>query len=167
MDPPTLGDVSAWPDWTAAARGALEFLYEHVGWDAWAVTRVEEDAQVFLLSHPADVFPPGTALPWEESFCRLMIAGEAPRVATVTAAVPAYSSRMIGPVAGVAAYIGAPLLLPDGRLLGTLCGVGFRARPRSAARDLPLVEMLARLLNTLLAAGMTPERLSTSSGRVG
>jgi hypothetical protein len=45
----------------------------------------------------------------------------------------------------------------DGELFGTLCAVGFRARPRSATRDLPLVEMVARMLSTLMAAGMTPQ----------
>ena len=58
-------------------------------------------------------------------------------MATVTAAVPACSSRTMGPLAGIAAHVGAPLATPDLRVCGWLCGVAFRARPRSAARDLP------------------------------
>jgi len=56
----------------------------------------------------------------------------------------------------VAAYLGVPLVTADGELFGTVCAVGFRARPRSATRDLPLAELVARMLSTLMAAGMTP-----------
>ncbi|MGZ6868813.1 MAG: hypothetical protein ACXVHI_00640, partial [Frankiaceae bacterium] len=59
----------------------------------------------------------------------------------------------------VSAYIGVPLVAPDGQLFGTLCGVAFRAKPLSATRDLPLVEIIARMLSTLLAAGLTPPPL--------
>lgn len=153
--PPVL-DVAPWRDFREAACGALEALHRRLGWDVWVVTRVVGDRQVVVHSHPPDVIPPGTWLPWADTFCRAMVAGEAPRAATVTAAVPAFAKRMTGPAARIAAYIGVPLVTPDGDLFGTLCAWGFRARPRSATHDLPLVEAVARLLSTLLAAGMTP-----------
>src|SRR5687767_15448314 len=81
-----------------------------------------------------------------------MLSGNAPRLATVTAAVPAYASRSTGPLEGVAAYVGVPLVTEDVEVFGTLCGIAFRAKPRSAARELPLVEMVARMLSTLLIA---------------
>ncbi|MGY1681556.1 GAF domain-containing protein [Geodermatophilus sp. SYSU D01176] len=153
--PPVL-DVAPWRTFQDAACGALEALHRRLGWDVWVVTRVVDDRQVVVHAHPPDVIPPGTWLPWADTFCRAMVAGEAPRAATVTAAVPAFAKRMSGPAARIAAYIGVPLVTPDGDLFGTLCAWGFRARPRSAAHDLPLVEAVARLLSTLLAAGMTP-----------
>jgi GAF domain-containing protein len=153
---PGIADVAPWQDFAGAACGALRFLHEHLGWDVWTVTRVVDDRQVVLHAHPATALPPGASLPWEESFCRLMVAGEAPRAATVTAAVPEYAARSMGPVHRVASYLGVPLVTADGELFGTLCAIGFRARPRSASRDLPLVETVARMLSTLMAAGMTP-----------
>ena len=156
MVPSGIGDVAPWPDWGSAARGALEFLHDHVGWDVWMVTRVVDDDQFVLCSYPEGSVRPGARLPWVESFCRQMIEGRAPRVATVTAAIPAYAARTKGLAHEVAAYIGVPLVAPEGQLFGTLCGVAFRAKPRSAARELPLVEMVARLLSTLLAAGLEP-----------
>ena len=149
-------DVAPWPDWMAAAAGVLEFLHQYVHWDIWMVTRVVEEHQVVLCTHPAGSVREGARVPWAESFCREMVEGRAPRVATVTAAVPAYAARTKGLGEEVAAYIGVPLIAPDGPLFGTLCGVAFRAKPRSAARELPLVETVARLLSTLLAAGMEP-----------
>ena len=154
MVPAAFADVAPWRDWCSAAEGALRFLAAYVGWDIWLVTQVVDDRQVVLLAHPTDSLRPGTDMPWERSFCRQMIEGNAPRVATVTAAVPGYASRASGPIGDIAAYVGVPLVTADLELFGTLCGVAFRAKPRSAARELPLVEMTARMLNTLLASDL-------------
>ena len=156
MVPESFADVAPWPDWCAAAEGALRFLAEHVGWDVWMVTQVVEERQVVLLAHPPGSVRPGMELPWDKSFCRQMIEGRAPRLATVTAAVPAYASRTTGALSDVAAYVGIPLVRTDGRLFGTLCGVAFRAKPLSAAREMSVVEAAARMLSTLMAAGMQP-----------
>jgi GAF domain-containing protein len=148
-----IGDVAPWPDWAAAASGALQFLHDHLSWDVWMVTHVSGETQTVLCTSPNPHVRPGAQLPWEESFCRAMTEGRAPRLATVTAAVPEYAVLTKGLGRDVAAYVGVPLVAPDGQLFGTLCGVAFRAKPLSAARDLPLVETVARMLSTLLAAG--------------
>jgi GAF domain-containing protein len=151
-----IGDVAPWPDFAAAASGALQFLHEQLTWDVWMITRVSGDRQIVLCACPDKPVRPGAQLPWEESFCRAMVEGRAPRVATVTAAVPEYAPLSKGLGRHVAAYLGVPVVTPEGELFGTLCGVAFRAKPLSAARDLPLVETLARMLSTLLAAGLEP-----------
>src|SRR3712207_4928805 len=153
-------DVAPWRDWCAAAEGALRFLHRHVGWDLWMVTTVVDEHQVVLLSEPRDVVAPGTAIPWADSFCRQMVEGNAPRLATVTAVVPEYAFRAIGPLQDVAAYIGMPLVTGDRQLYGTVCGVAHRAKPRSAAREVEVVEAAARMLSTLMAAGMEPPALT-------
>jgi len=159
MVPEPFADVAPWPDWCSAAEGALRFLAGHVGWDVWLVTQVVDDRQVVLLAHPHDAVRPGIELPWEKSFCRQMTEGRAPRLATVTAAVPAYASQSTGALSDVAAYVGVPLVRADGTLFGTLCGVAFRAKPRSAAREMAVVEAAARMLSTLMAAGLNPPPL--------
>ncbi len=159
MVPASVSDVAPWPDWCSAAEGALAFLGGYVGWDVWLVTQVVDERQVILLAFPEGAAAPGMELPWDRSFCREMTEGRAPRLATVTAAVPAYASRTTGSIADVAAYVGVPLVRADGSLFGTLCGVAFRAKPRSAARELRVVEAAARMLSTLMAAGMDPPPL--------
>jgi len=154
--PRGIEDVAPWPDWAAAAGGVTHFLHDHVGWDLWMVTRVVGEHQIVLCAQPEDQVRPGARLPWEESFCRQMVEGNAPRVATVTAVVPAYANLTKGLGRNVAAYLGVPIVAPDGSLFGTVCGIAFRAKPLSATRDLPLVELMARVLGTLLAAGLQP-----------
>jgi hypothetical protein len=164
MVPPGITDVAPWRDWPAAVDGALEFLASYVGWDVWIVTRIEGDRQVVVRAYPSDAAPPGTELPWERSFCRQMLRGRAPRLATVTAAVPAYAASSPGPFRAVAAYVGVPLVSPDLTLFGTLCGIAYRAKPRSAGRELAVVESTARMLSTLMAAGMTPPTAAPWTG---
>ena len=165
MVPGGTADVTPWRDWSSAADAALQFLHSYLGWDVWLVTRVEGDRWIVVRAHPTSVVEPGTELAWDSSFCRQMHEGNAPRLATVTAAVPAYAGRATGPLRGIAAYAGVPIVDAQGRLFGTVCGLASRAQPRSAARDLPLVELMARMLSTLLAAGMAPPPVPEPSPR--
>ena len=148
--PLVVDDVVPFADWTAAARASLSFLHRTIGLDVWMVTHLQEPQQVVLHAHPQEAIPSGTAVPWERSFCRSMVSGVGPRVATVAAATPAYRDLMTGHADRVAAYIGVPLVTRTGEVFGTLCGVSARAQPRTLARHLPLVEMTARMLSTLL-----------------
>ena len=144
-------DVVPFDDWSSAVRAALTFLQRTIGLDVWMVTELQDDRQVVLHSHPEQIIPPGAWVPWDSSFCRSMVSGDGPRVATVAAATPAYRDRT-GHVEWIAAYIGVPLVTRDGEVWGTLCGISSRAQPRSLTRFLPLVETTARLLSTLLPA---------------
>jgi GAF domain-containing protein len=157
-------DVAPFPDWPTAAHSALEFLHRTVGLDVWLLTHLEDDRQTVLDAHPRDEVIVGALVPWDQSFCRKMVAGLGPRVATVTAAIPSYHGLLTGHTFGdrIAAYVGVPLVTHDRRVFGTLCGVSARAQPRSLARHLPTVEMTARLLSTLLPADS--DLLPTSVG---
>jgi GAF domain-containing protein len=166
MVPVGIADVAPWRTWDSAAEGLLLLLHEHVGWDVWMVTRVVGDRQIILRSCPEYAVPPGTELSWERSLCRQMIEGRGPRLATVTAAVPAYADRARAPIRDIAAYVGVPLVAPDLTLFGTLCGVAIRAQPRSAARELDVVEGTARVLSTLMAAGLEPPAIAGSPASV-
>jgi GAF domain-containing protein len=154
MVPAGVANVVPWTDWVSAAEGALRFLHEYAGWDVWLVTHVEGDRQIVLRACPQETVRPGTELPWVRGFCRQMVEGSAPRMATVTAAVPEYAFRTFAPIPDIAAYVGVPLVTADLELFGTLCGLAFRAKPRGAARELPLAETMARMLNTLLASDL-------------
>ncbi|HSP37795.1 MAG TPA: hypothetical protein VLR26_08580 [Frankiaceae bacterium] len=146
-----LADVSPFADFASAASGVVSFLHARVGLDLWLVTQVVDDRQVAVAVQPSGLVAPGMGLPWAEGFCSRMVAGIGPRVASVTAAVPAYAGLSFGPAKRVSAYLGVPLLREDAGLYGTLCGFGLRAQPPSLSRHLPLVEHTARLLSTVLA----------------
>ena len=159
-------DVIPFADWPGAARASVAFLYRSVGLDVWMVTAVQEPLQVVLYSHPEEVLPPGTSISWERSFCRTMVSGVGPRVATVAAATPAYRDHETGLPHRVAAYLGVPLVTRTGAVFGTLCGVASRAQPRTLVRHLPVVEMTARLLSTLITDEDAQRLMSSSSAPI-
>jgi GAF domain-containing protein len=156
-------DVLPFEDWHAAARASVVFLHNTVGLDVWMVTQVEEPQQLVLHSHPEELIPRGSSVPWDRSFCHSMVSGVGPRVATVAAATPAYRDLRTGLPQRVAAYIGVPLVTRDGAVFGTLCGVSARAQPRTLARFLPLVEMTARMLSTLLPETATSQLVASNA----
>ncbi|MQA32531.1 histidine kinase [Modestobacter roseus] len=150
MRPLVVDDLAPFDDWAAAVQASLTHLHRTIGLDVWMLTEVTGAEQVVLHAHPREAVPAGTAFPWEQTFCRQMVSGTGPRVATVTAAVPVYSQLLAGHPERIAAYVGVPLVTRSGELFGTLCGFSARAQPRSMARFLPTVEHTARLLSTLL-----------------
>jgi GAF domain-containing protein len=156
-------DVVPFDDWSTAARTALAFLHRTVGLDVWMVTHLEEPQQVVVIADPQERIPRGASVPWDRSFCHSMVSGEGPRVATVTAATPAYRDLTTGLPERVAAYIGVPLVTRTGGVYGTLCGVSARAQPRTLARYLPMVEMTARMLSSLLPVEQPAQQAASSS----
>lgn len=144
-------NVSIPSDFEAAARDALAFLHERLGFDLWMVTRTEGDDWIVLHTHDHgyDV-PEGTVLKWADSFCSRMIRGEGPRIAPASDAVPAYVQAPIGQQVPIGAYAGVPLNHPDGSLFGTLCAIDPKPQPDKIADELPLVELIARLLSRVL-----------------
>ena len=144
--PPRRVRCSSWPPTSAGT--------------IWLVTQVVDDRQVVLLAHPAGqpVRPGHGACRGRRSFCRQMIEGNAPRLATVTAAVPAYASPVDRPARRRRTRTWASRWSrADGTRVRHRCaGVAFRAKPRSAAREMTVVEAAARMLSTLMAAGMAP-----------
>lgn len=144
-------DSSPWAGFEQAAAAAVEVLQTRLGMDVWLVTRVRGEDQIVVAAYPSAPLPVGTVLSWEQAFCRRMVAGEGPRMAPVVAAVPAYANARQGFAAQVAAYVGVPLHRPDGSLYGTVCAFSARAQPVTLSRQLPLVELVAGLLATVLA----------------
>lgn len=144
-------NVSIPSDFEAAARDALAFLHERLGFDLWMVTRTEGDDWIVLHTHDHGYdIPEGTVLKWADSFCSRMIRGEGPRIAPASDAVPAYVQAPIGQQVPIGAYAGVPLNHPDGSLFGTLCAIDPKPQPDKIADELPLVELIARLLSRVL-----------------
>ena len=148
MDTPVLSNFDA------AARAALSFLHQRLGFDLWMVTRTLGDDWIVLQAedHGYDV-KDGTVFRWADSFCSRMVQGLGPRIAPRSAEVPAYAAAPIGRQVEIAAYVGVPLMGGDG-LFGTLCAIDPRIQPEAIVQELDLVEMIAGLLSSLLRAEM-------------
>jgi len=146
-----LAAAAPWSGFAEAADAVLELLQNRLGMDLWAVTQVSGAHQEVLVARSAGFpIPAGAVLPWAESFCARMVAG-APRVAPRVRSEPAYTTAGAGERYRIGAYVGVPLVDEDGALFGTLCAMSVNEQPARLAAELPLVELLARQLSTLLA----------------
>ena len=135
----------------AGARAALRVLHQRLDFDLWMVTRTEGPDWIVLHAedHGYGVGD-NTVFQWADSFCSRMVAGSGPRIAPNSASVPAYAEAAIGQMVKIQAYIGVPLRMSDGSLFGTLCGIHPTPHSEEITKELPLIELLADLLSSLL-----------------
>lgn len=145
-------DVESFDNFEEASRTVLDFLHQHYGFGLWMITRVQGDDWIILQAedHHYGVSD-GAVLRWADSFCSRMTRGEGPRIAPRSKEIAAYTEAPIGKQLPIGAYVGVPLRHPDGKLFGTMCAIDPDEQPHVSDSDLPLIELLARLLSTVLA----------------
>ncbi|KAA0020171.1 GGDEF domain-containing protein [Antrihabitans cavernicola] len=138
-----------------ASETILDFLRDAVPMGLWTVTRVVDNRQTYLTVNGTGFgpIPAGISVPWDAALCKYMIEGE-PHVAPDVREVPAYFAVTEADGGRVAAYIGYPLITSDGHLFGTLCAFAPTAQPADFIRHGPLVELLARLLSTIIESDL-------------
>ena len=154
-------DAEPFEDFDSAARASLAFLRKRMGFDLCMVTRTEGDDWLVLHADDAGYgVEPGDVLCWSDSMCNRMVAGEGPRVAPRVADVAAYAAAPIAGKMQIGAYAGVPLTRADGSLFGTLCAVHPDPKEASLLIEAPLLELISRLLSSLLDTelGMVSER---------
>ena len=140
-----------------AFDGACALVVDHLMQVAplgmWAVTRVVDGRQIMLMvESPAYGIVNGAEFPYADSFCRPMTSGDAPRIAPDVAEVPAYAQAAAVAPVPVGAYVGTPIVRPDGTLFGTLCGYDPQTRPAALAVGQPLLDLLSSMLSAVLEA---------------
>ncbi|MDP9496175.1 MAG: sensor domain-containing diguanylate cyclase [Actinomycetota bacterium] len=148
-------DHAAFPDITTAAGSVLAQLRDEAGFSWWALTRITGDTQSVLAVGEDDFpVPVGTQLPWPDTICHQVLFEGAPRLApdlrdaSGVAALPVVRQWQVG------AYAIAPLTVDGTTLFGTLCAVHHEPVPATVADRLPLVDLQARLLSTVLATDL-------------
>ncbi len=144
--------LCAFTDFQTAAAAVLQYLHTRMGMNLWMVTRTEGEDWIVLdsLDHGYGV-KGGDVFQWSDSFCSRMVKGLGPRVVADASTVPAYREAPIGKKVPIAAYVGIPLERPDGSLFGTLCAISPKPQPAEFEKEQPLIELLARMLSTILS----------------
>ena len=122
----------------------------------WAVTRVVDGRQVVLAARgEAYGIGEGAEFPYEAGLCRWMVSGEATRIAPDLSEVRAYAVAAAGVPFAVNAYVGTPIVDPEGRLFGTVCGFDPRPQPGVPTAIGPqLLDLLSSLLSAVLQSDL-------------
>lgn len=141
----------------AACTLVVEHLARTIPMGMWAVTRIVDGRQLFLnVDAPEYPVVAGAEFPYASSMCRSMATGAAPRIAPDVGLVPEYaaSAANVLPLI-VNAYVGTPIVRPDGELFGTVCGYDPRRQAESLLEHQPLLDLLSSLLSAVLEADST------------
>ena len=143
--------VSSYADFESASNEVMSYLQSHMGFDLWMVTRVESDDWIVLNAMDESYnVSAGNVFRWTDSFCSRMVEGKGPQIAACSRDIPAYVEAPIGKQMPIGAYVGVPLTRSSGEMFGTLCAMNPDPMPAEIADELPLVQMMARLLTTIL-----------------
>ena len=139
----------------SASRAVLSLLHERLGFDLWMMTRTDGlDWIVLQVEDHGYKVKEGSVFRWADSFCSQMVQGRGPRIAPSAQNIPSYAAAPIGRQVPIGAYIGVPIKNADGSLFGTLCAIDPSPQSESIQNDLPWIELLARLLGTILVNEM-------------
>ncbi|MDQ2075887.1 sensor domain-containing diguanylate cyclase [Marinimicrobium sp. ABcell2] len=145
-------NMTPFEDFDSASRAVLRQLRERLGFDLWMMTRTEGHDWIVLQAEDCSYgVADGAVFQWADSYCSRMVRGEGPRIAPNALEVSAYAKAPINQQVKVGAYVGVPVYRDDGSLFGTLCGIDPNPQLESIENELPLVELFARLLGTILS----------------
>jgi diguanylate cyclase len=136
----------------AAVEEALEGLRDRTGLGCWLLLRATGDGWAVVAARDRHYgVGVDAGLADGELPLRAMLEGRGPRVAPAVAEVGAYAAADRFRGRPVGAFAGVPILAPDGTLLGCLCGLDPTPTRPGLAGELPTIELLGRLLGSLLA----------------
>lgn len=142
----------------------LQLAQRHLNMDLTFLAEFRDGRKVFRgFGGDAASFGWGLdeGLPLDGSYCQRMVADELPRTVPDTAHEPAVRDLRITRDAGIGAYVGVPVHLPDGTLYGSLCTVSHTPHGLDA-KDAAFLELLAELASGEAQALLDRERTSDS-----
>lgn len=109
---------------------------------------VDQDAATPVLAE-------GASDPLEDSWCQRVVDGRIPQFIPDASAIMD-SARLPVPPFPVGTHISTPLVLPDGRIYGTLCCFSFGVNPAATRHELEVLQYAARLLSNIIEPDRSP-----------
>ena len=89
----------------------------------------------------------GTTFSLQDTYCGRVLRHELPEVIYDAQADAQARDIPLTARLGIRSYMGVPIVLPDGRALGTLCCVNFEPAPERRVQDLRFMHFLADLIS--------------------
>ena len=103
---------------------------------------------------------PGVEVPLDQTYCARMAEGSLPPMVRDAQRDRLARELPLAQTAEIGAYVGAPVILPNGELYGTLCCLSRRAQPGLSAGDLRMLRIVAGILAEELEVTGRAERAS-------
>ncbi|GAC1414882.1 MAG: histidine kinase [Candidatus Velthaea sp.] len=157
-------ELATFKNFESAAVEVVTFLRGRLKLHLWLLTRIVDEQWIVLHTFGEGPIQAGDILDAGHSLCRQMIDGRGPNIAPDVSRVPAYANvNLPKSIGNVAAYAGAPIIMSDGKLFGTLCAYDPEPQPEELSLQRPLLLLQARLLSTVLEQEFIEEQLRRSA----
>lgn len=144
-------DQRSFKNFKDAGAKILEYLYNHLGFSLWMITRTEGDDWIVLQTNDHGYgVQQGQVFKWSDSYCSQMVLGNTPSISPNSQEIPLYVNAGINQIVDIRAYIGKPLFNEDGSLFGTLCAIDPSPQPTIIENSADLLELFSQLLSQIL-----------------
>ncbi|WP_111398809.1 sensor domain-containing phosphodiesterase [Humitalea rosea] len=141
------GDASG-GDSAATIRRALNAVRSHLGMEVAYVSEFVDNRSVFReVDAPGQEarIKVGDSHSLDDVYCRHILEGRLPELIPDTAAEPLALSLPITGAVPIGAHMSVPIRLPNGRLYGMFCCLGFLADASLNKRDLQMMKVFAEM----------------------
>jgi putative nucleotidyltransferase with HDIG domain len=132
---------------------ALEIARQSLGMEAAHIGRfIPGYQEIRQVSGDGDRFglEPGTQVPFEDTFCKRMVAGQIPQVIPDVTEVSELDTVPLAADGTIGAYVGVPVTSSDGTVWGTFCCLSDHREPELAGRDITFMRVLGQLIGDRL-----------------
>lgn len=136
-----------------SVRQVLTLMREHLAMDVAFVSHFEAGRRVFRQVDAIDGrwrLSEGASDALERSFCQRVIDGRLPQLVTDVSKLPNLA-ELPHTHAPIGAHLSVPIVLPDGRIYGTLCCFSLAPNEALTQRDLKRLKMAADMTARLVA----------------
>ena len=158
-------ELEPFANFDAAADAVLRFLRERLGLGTWMIIRDQGGSGIVLSAHDQGYgIAAGQACHWRGELCAQFPAQRA--VSHAVGLDGAIERLLLTDFAPVRAYVGAPIYLGDGDLFGALYAIDPRPPVAQLEQELPLVELAARLLASLLELELKAQHATRRADRL-
>ena len=136
-----------------SVREVLKLMREHRTMDVAFVSHFDAGRRVFRQVDAIDdrwLLSEGGSDALERSFCQRVIDGRLPQLVTDVSKLPNLAD-LPRTAAPIGAHLSVPIVLPDGRIYGTLCCFSLAPNEALTQRDLKRLKMAADMTARLIA----------------
>lgn len=126
----------------------LRVLRQQLSMDVVFVSKFADGLRTFVATDAADgqdVVRPGMSDPIEQSWCHHVVQGRLPELIRDGGPLIASGQAPFTPLA-IGTHLSVPVVLPDGRVYGTVCTFAFHVDPRVSESDVQRLRNVARLI---------------------
>lgn len=135
-----------------AVRRLLRSIGDQLGMDVAYIAELSDDQVFHFLEGDGASFgfAVSGSVPAEKTYCRRMVNGEIPSLICDAVNDPLVKDMRATAKAGIGAYLGVPIVLPDGSTYGSLCVMSHTARPDLDERRVESLRLYAGLVGQYL-----------------